>query len=55
MHHICNDMVVGTPDRDQILENIKTGRYTFLVDNEGKFQRDHMELAPLPSADAQDD
>jgi len=46
MHHICKDMVVGTPDWEQVLENIKTGRYTFLVDSDGKFVHDHMELAP---------
>jgi hypothetical protein len=52
MHQLCKDMVSG-PDRAQILENLKTGRYTFLVNEEGKFQHDHMELAPLPIADDQ--
>jgi len=46
MHHVCKEMVMGIPDREQVLENLKTGRYTFLVDNEGRFIRDHMELAP---------
>jgi hypothetical protein len=48
MHNICKGMVINTPDREQILKNLKTGRYTFLTDNEGKFIRDHMELAPPP-------
>jgi hypothetical protein len=30
--------------RQQILEGLKTGLYTFLADDEGKFQRDYMEL-----------
>ncbi|HEV2299219.1 MAG TPA: hypothetical protein VGR72_11960 [Candidatus Acidoferrales bacterium] len=47
MHHICKDMVVNTPDREQILSNIRTGRYTFLVDEDGKFLRNHMDLAPM--------
>ncbi|MHB8654132.1 MAG: hypothetical protein ACYDA9_09660 [Terriglobia bacterium] len=46
MYNFCKDMVVNTPDREKILGNLKTGRYTFLVDNEGKFIRNHMELAP---------
>jgi hypothetical protein len=49
MHHVCKDMVVNTPDRERILENLKTGCYTFLVDNKGEFLRNHMDLAPLPS------
>ena len=44
MHHVCAPILTGSSDV-QILENLKTGRYTFLVDEEGKFLKDHMELA----------
>ena len=53
MHHICKDMVANTPDREQILKNLKTGRWTFLVDDKGEFLRDSMELAPNASSGAQ--
>jgi hypothetical protein len=49
MHHVCKDTMVGMvdmPDREQLLEKIKTGRYTFLLDGERKFIHDHMDLVP---------
>ncbi len=57
LHHVCQDMVKNmmpsTPERELILENLKTGRYTFLVDNDGKFIQNHMELVPPSSGTAQ--
>jgi hypothetical protein len=45
MYRSCQDLIAPTlPDREKILENIKTGHYTFLLNSEGKFYRDHMEL-----------
>jgi len=45
MHHVCGPLVTRLPGSVQILENLKTGRYTFLVGCDGKFFKDHMELA----------
>ena len=45
MHHVCKDMVAQVPDGEQILESLKTGRYTFLVGNDGNFIHNHMDLA----------
>jgi hypothetical protein len=53
MHRICEDMLVVFPNKEEILEHIKTGRHTFLVDANGDFARDNMELAesaPAPNA-----
>jgi hypothetical protein len=36
---------VGVNDGEQILENLKTGRYTFLVGNDGNFIHNHVYLA----------
>lgn len=46
MGHICEPLLSLLPEKDEIVEKILTGRYTFLVDDEGMFIRDHMELAP---------
>jgi len=44
MHHICKDLLLNSAGKEQILEGLKTGRYTFLIDSNGNFPRDHMEL-----------
>ncbi len=44
MHQICKDLLVEGPDKEGVLEQLKTGRYTFLVDERGNFRADHMEL-----------
>jgi hypothetical protein len=44
MHHICGPIVIENPDKAQILENLKTGHYTFLFDDKGRFAADHMDL-----------
>jgi hypothetical protein len=41
-------MLVAVPGKDEILEQIKTGRYTFLVDKDGNFISEHMELDDAP-------
>jgi hypothetical protein len=49
MHLICRDMLAPMPAREmeELVEQIKTGRYTFLVDKDGNFPHDHMDLVPL--------
>jgi len=44
MHRICNEMLVAFPNRDEISEQIKTGTLTFLVDDNGNFVTNSMEL-----------
>jgi hypothetical protein len=44
MHHVCQDLLFNSPEKEQILKDLKTGRYTFLVDGQGKFIENHMEL-----------
>jgi hypothetical protein len=39
-----------TPDRAQVLEKLKTGRYTFVLDNEAEFAADHMDAIEVPKA-----
>jgi len=46
MHHICGPLVAEHPDKAKILENLKTGRYTFVFDDKGEFAADNMD--PLP-------
>jgi hypothetical protein len=46
MHHICGPAVIENPDKAQILENLKTGHYTFLFDDKGQFAADHMDPVP---------
>jgi len=43
MHHICGPIVIEHPDKAQILENLKTGHYTFLFDDKGRFAADNMD------------
>ncbi|MBZ5570503.1 MAG: hypothetical protein LAO09_01320 [Acidobacteriia bacterium] len=44
MHRICDEMLVVFPNKDEISEQIKTGRRTFLVDDNGNFVTNSMEL-----------
>jgi hypothetical protein len=44
MHRICEEMLMVFPNRSEILENIKTGRHTFLIDANGDFVGNSMEL-----------
>jgi hypothetical protein len=44
MHRICEEMLIIFPNKNEILEEIKTGQRTFLVDANGEFVRDSMEL-----------
>ncbi len=43
MHHVCQDMLANALDREQILADLKSGRYTFVVNADGNFSRDHMD------------
>lgn len=44
MLQTCKDLILEGPDKENVLEQMKTGRYTFLVDVRGNFRADHMEL-----------
>lgn len=46
MHHICGGAMPEYDEKSQILENIKTGRYTFMFNDKGEFVADHMD--PIP-------
>jgi hypothetical protein len=40
MHHICEGLVIEHDDKAKVLENIKTGLYSFIYDDTGKFFAD---------------
>ena len=44
MHRICEEMLIVFPNKDEISEQIKTGQVTFLVDANGEFVSNSMEL-----------
>jgi hypothetical protein len=44
MHHVCGPLVKGHPDEAKILENLKTGNLTFLLDDQGNFAADNMDV-----------
>jgi hypothetical protein len=44
MHRICDEMLVVFPNRDEISEQVKTGHRTFLVDDNGNFVANSVEL-----------
>jgi hypothetical protein len=44
MHRICEEMLVGFSDKQETLQQIKTGTRTFLVDSNGDFVANSMEL-----------
>jgi hypothetical protein len=46
MYHICGPLLVGHPDKAEILENLKTGHYTLLFDDKGGFAADNMDPVP---------
>ena len=46
MTHICGPLLPDTPDKPEILENLKTGRYTFVLNDHGHFAADHMDVIP---------
>jgi hypothetical protein len=43
MHHICENAIIEHDQKPHILENIKTGRYSFIFDDKGNFSADHMD------------
>jgi hypothetical protein len=44
MHYICGNAMPEYDEKPQILENIKTGRYSFVYNHNGEFAADHMEM-----------
>jgi hypothetical protein len=44
MHYVCENSLPDAPDKAQILEDLKTGRYSFLFNRDRKFAADHMDL-----------
>lgn len=47
MHALTKDMVQRMPNGQEILAQVRTGRYTFLTTPHGTFDADSMELEPL--------
>jgi hypothetical protein len=43
MYHFCSPLVPKVPETVQLLEDLKTGCYSFLWDPEGNFAGDHMD------------
>jgi len=43
MHAVCGQAMPEFDEKPEILENIKTGRFTFLFKNNGEFMVDHMD------------
>lgn len=43
MDHTCKDMLAGVPDSENIREQVRTGRCTFLTRPDGSFQSDNMD------------
>jgi len=43
MYHICSNAMIGIAEKPQILESIKTGRYSFMFDDKGDFAANHMD------------
>jgi hypothetical protein len=44
MHHVCGAAVLDVPEKPQILEDLKKGTFTFLLDSQGRFAADHMDV-----------
>jgi hypothetical protein len=44
IHHICGSAMLEFEEKPQILENIKTRRYSFIYNDKGEFMADHMDL-----------
>jgi hypothetical protein len=44
MHSICGSAMPEFDTKSQILENIKTGRYTFIFNDRGEFAADHIDV-----------
>ncbi len=44
MSRVCEELLVVFPNKSELLENIRTGRHTFLVDDNGDFVGNSMEL-----------
>jgi hypothetical protein len=47
MHALTKDMVKQIGNGEEILNLVKTGRYTFLTTSEGTFDYNSMELEPI--------
>jgi hypothetical protein len=51
MHGLTKDIVEQMHNGDEVLNQVMTGRYTFLTNSQGKFDADSMELEPNPGSD----
>src|SRR5262249_25685829 len=46
MTRMCSPFLFDTPDKPQIIESLKTGLYTFVLNDRGEFNATDMDLAP---------
>jgi hypothetical protein len=46
MHYICGSAMPEFDGKPEVLENVKTGRYTFIYNDKGEFAADHMAQIP---------
>ena len=44
MQHHCGPMIPEGPEKDYIMEQMGAGHYTFLLDEQGGFRADHMDV-----------
>jgi hypothetical protein len=51
MHALSKDMIKVMRNGDEILNQVRTGRYTFLITPQGTFDADSMELEPETAPD----
>lgn len=51
MYVLSEDMIKGMENEEEVLNRVKTGRYTFLTTPDGTFDVDSMELAPEACSD----
>jgi hypothetical protein len=43
MTHYCGPLLLDSPEKSGVLENLKTGNYTFILNDRGEFASDHMD------------
>lgn len=51
MQHHCGPMISEGPEKDYIMEQMGAGHYTFLLDEDGEFRADHMDLINPANSD----
>jgi hypothetical protein len=50
MHYICGSAMPEFDGKPEILENVKTGRYSFIYNDKGEFAADHMDSVKVDEA-----